>query len=180
MFVFYTIHTSTVRNLLPRSVCTACGVSFIFMDCDDLSTQYFGGASNICNGREYSEVINVFCYNCKLHRGKDTKKITDRLVILFEKCFEMEVSLLFEYCIPQCNMWILCNMFTHLEKHQYKDKLNFKTPTKWRKLLDSSYCYFFMTDMSVKTIRINNIVYGSEANIQLPVIRSIKGIEDVE
>lgn len=79
----------------------ACGVYFIFMDCDDFSTQYFAETSNICNGHECSGDPNVFCYVCANYIGKkNTKKITDRLVILYEKCFDMKVSLPFENWIP--------------------------------------------------------------------------------
>jgi len=153
------------------------------MDCDDFSTQNFAGTSSTSStydGHECSKDPNVFCYVCARYIGKkNTKRITDRFMTLYEKCFDMKVSLHLKHWIPNVVCGSCYNMINRFEKHQDKNKLKFKTPTIWKNPSDSSDCYFCRTEIEgVHTIHKSKIVLASVSSIQQPIARLIEGLVD--
>lgn len=150
------------------------------MDYKKFSTKYSAGTSGTRDGHECSGDPNVFCYVCAKYIGKKTKKkLTDRLVTMYEKCFDSKVSLDLKKWIPNFVCGSCYNMINRFEKSNVKEKLKFKTPAIWRKPLNADDCYFCMTNVrTVGRIHKDKISYPAVSSMQQPVPNSLKGSED--
>lgn len=146
----------------------------------DFSTQNFAGTSSTRGNHECTGNPNAFCYVCAKYIGiKNTKKLTDRFVALYEKCFNMKVSLDLKNWIPNFLCGSCYNMINRFEKHQVKANLKFKTPAIWKKPLSASDCYFCTTNVNtVGRIHKDKIFYPSVSSVQQPVANFIEGLED--